>query len=105
GIFRSRSADHWEQVLDIAGVPAARVRSLDEVLAESQAETRGFARLMNWSGAARDIHLPTLGFKVDSEVIAAREPPPELGQHTHAVLREIGYSEAELRHLADTAII
>lgn len=105
GIFRSRSADHWEQVLDIAGVPAARVRSLDEVLAESQAETRGFARPMNWSGAARDIHLPTLGFKVDSEVIAAREPPPELGQHTHAVLRELGYSEAELRHLADAAII
>ncbi len=105
GIFRSQSAHHWEQVLDGAGVPAARVRSLDEVLAEGQAETRGFARPMNWPGATRDIHLPTLGFKVDSEVIAAREPPPELGQDTHAVLRELGYSDAELSRLADAAII
>lgn len=105
GIFRSQSADHWEQVLDGAGVPAARVRSLDEVLAEGQAETRGFARPMNWPGVARDIHLPTLGFKVDREVIAACAPPPELGRDTHAVLRELGYSEADLSRFADAAII
>lgn len=104
-IFRTRSARQWEEILDGAGVPAARVRSLDEVLAEDHAQVRGFARPMNWPGAARDIHLPTLGFKVDSEVIAAREPPPELGQDTHAVLYELGYSEAELSRLADAAII
>lgn len=104
-IFRERSANHWEDALDVAGVPAARVRSLDEVLAEGQAKARGFSRPMNWPRAARDIHVPTLGFKVNSEVIEAAAPPPELGRDTRAVLGDLGYSEAELCQLAEAAII
>jgi formyl-CoA transferase len=104
-IFREKSAHLWEEVLDAAGVPAARVRALDEVLAEGQAQTRGFARPIYWPQAARDIYLPTLGFKVDSEIVAATALPPELGRDTHAVLSDLGYSEAELGRLSEAAII
>jgi len=32
---------------------------------------------------------------------ATRFPPPRLGEHTRDVLRELGYSEAEARTIAD----
>jgi len=104
-VFRSGTADKWERALDAAGVPAARVRALDETLAESHARTRAFTRPLRWSRQPGDIHLPTLGFKVDGEVVEATIPPPELGADTRAVLRELGYSEADLRRLAEEAVI
>lgn len=104
-VFRSRTADEWERALDAAGVPAAKVRSLDETLAESHARTRAFTRPLRWDREPESIHLPTLGFKVDGEVIAATVPPPELGADTRAVLRELGYSDADLCRLAEEAVI
>ena len=104
-VFRSDTAEAWERALDAAGVPAARVRSLDETLAESHAHARAFTRPLRWSRQPQDIHLPTLGFKVDGEVVAATAPPPELGADTCAVLRALGYGEAELDRLAADAVI
>jgi crotonobetainyl-CoA:carnitine CoA-transferase CaiB-like acyl-CoA transferase len=105
GIFLSGTASEWEKALDSAGVPASRVRSLDEVLAEGQARTRGFAHAMSWDRQPRDIHLPTLGFKVNREVVAPTQAPPELGSDTREVLKGIGYSEADLCRLSEAAII
>jgi crotonobetainyl-CoA:carnitine CoA-transferase CaiB-like acyl-CoA transferase len=104
-IFRSGTALEWETVLDAAGVPAAKVRSLDETLAEGQAKARGFAHTMRWDRHPDDIHLPTLGFKVDGEVLAPTTPPPELSGDTHEVLKALGYTEADLCRLAEAAII
>ncbi len=104
-IFRSRRALDWEKTLDAAGVPAAMVRSLDEVLAESHAETRAFVRTMHWTREPQEIHLPTLGFKVDGEAIAPTNAPPELGGDTNEVLHGLGYTDADLARLKSEAII
>ncbi len=104
-IFRSGSALKWEKALDAVGVPAAKVRSLDEVLAEDHARSRAFARPVQWGRAPHEIHLPTLGFKVNSDVVAPDRPPPELGADTRDVLRDLGYSEAEICRLAKEAVI
>ena len=60
---------------------------------------------MPWAGEPAALHLPTLGFKVNGDVLAASTPPPELGGDTHAVLRSLGYSESDLSRLADEAVI
>lgn len=104
-VLRSKTAAQWEKALDAAGVPAAKVRSLDETLAEDHARTRAFTRAVQWDREPRDIHLPTLGFKVNREVIAASVPPPELGADTHQILRDLGYSEAEICRLTSEAVI
>lgn len=104
-IFRSGRALDWEKTLDAAGVPAAMVRSLDEVLAEGHARTRTFVQTMQWGREPREIHLPTLGFKVDGEAIAPTRAPPELGGDTHEVLRGLGYTDADLARLAGAAVI
>lgn len=104
-VFRSGTAAKWEKALDAAGVPAAKVRSLDETLAEEHARTRAFTRKVRWDREPHDIHLPTLGFKVNREVVAATVPPPELGADTRAILSELGYTEAEICRLASEAVI
>ncbi|PWV97783.1 formyl-CoA transferase [Hoeflea marina] len=104
-IFLERPAIEWEGLLDVAGVPAAKVRSLDEVLAEDHAASRAFTRPMAWPAAPHAVHLPTLGFKVNCEVIAATAPPPELGGSTREVLAGLGYSEADLVRLAEEGTI
>ncbi len=103
--FLERSAREWEEVLDKAGVPAARVRSLDEVLAEDQAKVRAFTHRMHWARTPNDIHLPTLGFKVNNEVVAPDAPPPELGADTDAVLGRMGFSEEALMELRKLDVI
>jgi formyl-CoA transferase len=103
--FRGDTALNWEKALDAVGVPAAKVRSLDETLAEEQAQTRAFTHTMRWEREPRDIHLPTVGFKVNGEVIAPSTPPPALGEDTHAVLTELGYDAADIRRFSDSAVI
>lgn len=99
--FRTDTALNWEKALDAAGVPAAKVRSLDETLAEEHARTRAFTHAMPWSRQPQDIHLPTVGFKANGQVVAPSAPPPALGEDTHAVLSELGYSEAEIRRFQE----
>ena len=84
--FATATADHWEQVLDRAGVPAARVRGLDEVLAGPQVAAREITRPVEIPGAAAPVHLPTLGFKADGEAIGPSVPPPRLGADTNRLI-------------------
>jgi formyl-CoA transferase len=97
--LRTDTACNWEKALDAAGVPAARVRSLDETLAEDHARTRALTHVIRWSRQPHDIHLPTLGFKANGEAVAPSTPPPALGEDTDAVLSQLGYNEDDIRLL------
>lgn len=104
-IFKTRSALEWEAALDKAGVPAAMVRSLDELLAEDHAKTRAFTTKMNLPDYDQEIHVPTLGFKVNKKVISPCVAPPKLGGNTSAVLQDIGYNEADIARLKEQGVI
>ncbi|PCI85359.1 MAG: CoA transferase [Hyphomicrobiales bacterium] len=104
-IFKTRSALEWEQALDVAGVPASKVRSLDETLQEDHAKTREFTTKLKLPNHPHDIHMPTLGFKVDQQVISATEAPPELGGDTMAVLKGLGYDQDDLNRLKELEVI
>lgn len=104
-VFLTDTALNWEAALDIAGVPAAKVRSLDETLAEPHAKTREISHALAWDREPHKVHLPTLGFKVNGTVVAPAVPPPALGADTRSVLRELGYSEAEICDLSERSVI
>jgi CoA:oxalate CoA-transferase len=82
----AKSADHWEAVLDLAFVPAARIRSLEEVLHEPQIQARELTRTLEVPGATVPLHMPTLGFKANGEAVGPNTPPARLGQHTDEIL-------------------
>ncbi len=101
----ANSADHWESKLSDVGVPAARVRTISQVLNEGQLAARGLMTTVDMPGATSPAHVPSLGFKVDGNVTSVTRPPARLGSDTDAVLTELGIDAAKLNQLKDAGII
>lgn len=81
-----RTAEEWEPVLQSAGVPSARLRSLPEALASTQVKTRGFVQTTD-----DGLDVPTLPFRIGST--AAYKPTsnaPTLGEHSAEITRWLG---------------
>jgi crotonobetainyl-CoA:carnitine CoA-transferase CaiB-like acyl-CoA transferase len=89
----------WLEKLGAAGVPAAPVQDIREVAADPQTEAVGILQRLGG--------FTTLGpaFSVDGERPEYASAPPAIGEHTEEVLREAGYSEAELEAMSAEGII
>lgn len=83
------SAAVWEARLNAAGIPAGRVLSIPQVLAEPQVADRQLLhRFEEVPGIDRPLTVLRGGFLVDGAAPAPHCPPPRLGQHQQEVLGE-----------------
>ncbi len=97
-IFRQRSLAEWRQRLDGSRCSWAPVRTLEEAFADAQVAARGLVRTLACDG--RGLPVMTVPIKGLPASAAPPAPPPRAGEHTHAVLAELGYTAAELQALA-----
>lgn len=99
-IFPSRSADDWHAFLRDHGVPAGRVRTMEEALADPQLAARGLLQdtpaPMGREGTHR---VPVAPFLMSEGNPSIERPAPTIGEHTEAVLAEAGFSETEVSDL------
>ena len=63
------------------------------------------SRLPGGPGIDREIALTGSGFVAGADGPKVVSPPPAKGQDTDAVLREAGYTEAEIARMAEQNII
>jgi crotonobetainyl-CoA:carnitine CoA-transferase CaiB-like acyl-CoA transferase len=77
--------------LEVVGVPAGPINSLDQVFADPQVIHRGM-RIDRPSAAAKGGTIPGVRTPIiiGGRPMAAERPSPRLGEHTAEVLREIG---------------
>jgi crotonobetainyl-CoA:carnitine CoA-transferase CaiB-like acyl-CoA transferase len=94
----------WVAALDAAGVPAGPVLRYDEALADPQARAREMIVEMDHPliGPVRALGQPAKFSR--SRPGAYDRPAPWLGQHTSAVLGELGLTGAEIDELISAGV-
>lgn len=100
---RTAPSAHWIEVLNKAGVPCGPVYGLAEAFSDPQAASQDIV-VETGCGDGR-IAILSLPIRYEGAGAPLRLPPPALGEHTEAILREIGYGDDQLASLRAKAVI
>jgi crotonobetainyl-CoA:carnitine CoA-transferase CaiB-like acyl-CoA transferase len=93
-IMLTRTADEWEVFLQENQVPACRVRTMGEALADPQLSVRGIVhRHGGATGVAGGFGVPLAAFTFAHGGPRIDTPPPALGEHNEEILSEMGYGK------------
>ncbi|MFI9625844.1 CaiB/BaiF CoA transferase family protein [Streptomyces sp. NPDC052042] len=104
--LRTRPAEHWDQVLVLAGVPAAPVLTVPQALHSPQVVHRRLThRVATPALEGRELTLLGSAAHVDGESVAPSGPPPRLGEHTDEVLEALGYTPDDIARLRENGAI
>jgi len=96
-IIKTKTADEWEVYFQTRHVPAARVRTMAEALADPHfTGRRVFHKFDSVAGIDGPVGVPLAAFKFAHGGPSIERPPPEFGADTDAVLAEHGYSAEEI---------
>ena len=103
GLMRARTSAEWIALLQRADIPFARMNSAADVVADEHLNASGFFEMQEHpsEGRMRVMRTPTHWSESAPGPLA---PAPRLGQHSAEVLREAGYTEAQIADLARSGV-
>ena len=99
-----RDSADWQALLSDAGVPAAAVADVADVVHAPQTEALGILQSVAHP-TIPDLRLTALPVSFDGERALHRSAPPAIGEHTSEILREAGYDSEEIAALAAEGVI
>ncbi|MBN9563971.1 MAG: CoA transferase [Alphaproteobacteria bacterium] len=103
-ITRGRSSAEWIEALNKAGVPSGPIYRMDEVFADPQVRHLGITRRMPHP-VLGEVELVGQPIELSRTPWDIRSVTPEQGEHTDAVLRELGYDPAAITDLRARGVV
>ena len=94
----SAPSAEWVERFNAAGVPCGPIYSIDQMFADPQVRHLGIAQSVTKKDKNKMqlIGQPMLLSRTPSRLVAR---PPELGEHTNAILKEFGFSKKDIAAL------
>jgi crotonobetainyl-CoA:carnitine CoA-transferase CaiB-like acyl-CoA transferase len=102
--LRAHPRRHWIERLTAAGVPCGSVRDLGELFADPQMAAREMIAAVAHP-AAGELRVLGTPIKLSDTPGGVRTPPPLIGQHTEAVLGEIGIAGTQVARLRQEGVV
>ena len=106
GAFMNRSAAAWEQALNGASIPAARVRTVGEFTRTALASVPGaIVEVPAMPGHPEGARTLGVGYHTDADAAALTSGAARLGEHTIEVLAGIGYETDTISAMIETGAV
>jgi crotonobetainyl-CoA:carnitine CoA-transferase CaiB-like acyl-CoA transferase len=90
--------------LEETGVPAGRIYSVADIVADPHYQARGMLLQAELPGGAR-VKMPGIVPKLSDTPGAVRWQGPALGEHTSAVLAELGIAAHDIQRMKDEGVV
>jgi crotonobetainyl-CoA:carnitine CoA-transferase CaiB-like acyl-CoA transferase len=103
-VFARRSTAEWVERLLGGGVPAGPIYRMHEVMEDPQVRHREMVVELPHPRAGR-IRVNGIPVKLSETPGAVISPPPRLGEHSEAILREVGCPDQEIAALRRDRVI
>jgi len=103
-VLGTKTRAEWFEILDAAGVPAGPVNDMGEALSHPQVLARRMVVEVEHPVNGR---YKTLGCPIhlSKTPAAVDHPAPLLGEHTRLILREAGYSDADIDGMVEAGTV
>ncbi len=103
-LFAPWARDRLIAALDGAGVPCGAINSVADVFKDPQVRARGMLR---HSPHPSGVDVPQVAspMRFADAALELRPAPPLLGQHSDAILAELGYTSVDIAALRDAGVV
>jgi formyl-CoA transferase len=111
GATRTRTTAQWIAALEHRAVPCGPINDIGQAFDDAQVKARGLkvTQALAPETAAHtgvpSIHSVASPLRLQSTPPVLRNPPPALGEHTDAVLAELGLSAADIAGLRAQGVV
>jgi crotonobetainyl-CoA:carnitine CoA-transferase CaiB-like acyl-CoA transferase len=103
-VFLTRTRDEWLGMLQAEGLMFAPVQTFDEVLIDPQASANNYVVDFDHPSLGQ-VRVPGYPVHFSANSAGTHAAAPDQGEHTRAVLSEMGYSDSEIHSLQAENVI
>lgn len=102
--LKENTTEYWVEILNKKGIPSGAILKLDAALEQEQIIHRNTFKTLNVEGVG-DVKLFNMTAKFSKTPGEVVTPPPVLSQHTEEILKEINFTNEQIKDLKDRGII